>query len=256
MNTKLPISQMGPKGSQMVKNNWVDHKSKKFIVAFFGVFWIYRPKMIVDVRCYVHLRWSCFLFWGVSLHVCAGWDPSMWQLFVERFWVICVCLHHLVVLGLLLLQWIQWGPNLAHEEINSLTTPGCNQRHPVEVYTAQWKSTTTNLNLSKPYNFKTHASRTKRKNQYGQWATDTVGEKLMALNNGHSHKRKHIQNIFHICHRSWWERDTVLQKQKKHLAPSSKTLIDCPAELHSNVRVGILFSGKNFGEQSNFGISS
>ena len=213
--------------------------------------------MIVDVLCSSQM--ILFLFWGVSLHVCSGWDPSMWQLFVERFWVICVCLHHLVVLGLLLLQWIQWGPNLAHEEINSLTTPSCNQRHPVEVNTAQWKSTTTNWNLSKPYNFKTFASRTKKSNQYGQWATDTVGEKLIAsLNNGHSQKRKHTQNIFHICHRSWWERDTMLQKQKDNLAPSSRIITDCPA-----VRITfkceswrILFSGKNFGEQSNFGPSS
>ena len=154
---KLNMPQIDPSNGVVITNFWSialdDHWSKK----------IYRPKMIVDVLCSSQM--ILFLFWGVSLHVCSGWDPSMWQLFVERFWVICVCLHHLVVLGLLLLQWIQWGPNLVHEEINSLTTPSCNQRHPVEVNTAQWKSTTTNWNLSKPYNFKTFASRTKKNNQ-------------------------------------------------------------------------------------------
>ena len=154
---KLNMPQIDPSNGVVITNFWSialdDHWSKK----------IYRPKMIVDVLCSSQM--ILFLFWGVSLHVCAGWDLSMWQLFVERFWVICVCLHHLVVLGLLLLQWIQWGPNLAHEEINSLTTPSSNQHHPVEVNTAQLKSTTTNWNLSKPYNFKTYASRTKKNNQ-------------------------------------------------------------------------------------------
>ena len=129
-------------------------------------------------------------------------------------------------------------------------------QHLVVISATQLRSTTTNWNRSKPYNFKTYASRTKKKNQYGQWATDTEGEKLIAsLNNGHSQKRKHIQNIFHICHRSWWEGDTVLQKQKDNLAPSSRLLI---TDLHSYKRVGkILFSGKNLGKQiSNFGLSS
>ena len=111
-----------------------------------------------------------------------------------------------------------------------MTTPGCNQRHPVEVYTAQWKSTTTNLNLSKPYNFKTHASRTKRKNQYGQWATDTVGGKLIASLKMAILKRENTSRISSTYVTGPDERDTMLHKQKDNLAPSSRLLItDCPA---------------------------
>ena len=101
-------------------------------------------------------------------------------------------------------------------------------QHLVVISATQLRSTTTNGSPLQPIgiwaNHTTlkHTPAGKGKNQYGRWATDTVGEKLMALNNDHSHKRKHIQNSFHICHRSWWERDTVLQKQKDHFAPSSK----------------------------------
>ena len=140
-------------------------------------------------------------------------------------------------------------------------------QHPVVISATRLRSTPPNWSPQQPIgiwaNHTTlkHSRAGQRKTiSNGLWATDTVGEKLLAsLNNGHSQKRKHIQNIYHICHRSWWERDTVLQKQIENLGPSSRLLItDCPA-----VRITfkceswrILISGKNFGDESNFGLSS
>ena len=50
---------------------------------------IYRPKMIVDVRCYIHLRWSCsFFFSSASAH-----DVSKF-----RSW--CKVKHFLILLKL------------------------------------------------------------------------------------------------------------------------------------------------------------
>ena len=48
--------------------------------------------------------------------------------------------------------------------------------------------------------------------------------------------------------------NAILNFHFDFLKPS---LTDCPADLHSYKRVSeILFSGKNFGKQSNFGLSS
>ena len=88
-------------------------------------------------------------------------------------------------------------------------------QHLVVISATQLRSTTTNWNLSKPYNFKTHASRTKRKNQYGQWATDTVGGKLIASLKMAILKRENTSRISSTYVTGPDERETPCCRNKK-----------------------------------------
>ena len=183
-------------------------------------------KRSIDLRwllmCYVHLRWSYFSF-EVSPYMCVPveilvcgnslWKGSEWYVCASTtWWFLASCCS----------SGSSEGPTL-------LMRRSTVWQHPVLISTTQLRSTPPNWSPRQPIgiwaNHTTlkHTPAGQRKTiSNGLWATDTVGGNLMALNNGHSHKRKHTQNIFHICHRSWWERDTVLQKQIDNIAPSSE----------------------------------
>ena len=53
----------------------IDHWSKK----------IYRPKMIVDIRCSIHLRWSCLYYLYLYLYLYCSWFVRV----IVRSWCSC-----------------------------------------------------------------------------------------------------------------------------------------------------------------------